>query len=161
LGLNIDAPSINSPSWRKRLIRYGPLVIWIAAIFFFSSTAASASETSRIIGPLLHFLFPSAPPETLQQYHFFIRKCAHVTEYAVLTIFALRSFSADPPLDRWKYVIAFGLAAMIAIADEVNQSFEPSRTSSPYDVLIDISGALLVILIALVVSTIRKSKGQV
>jgi len=40
-----------APSWRRRLWRYGPLGLWLAFIFFASTGALSAANTSRIIEP--------------------------------------------------------------------------------------------------------------
>ena len=144
LVLNSDQQVLFSrpPSWHSRLVRYAPLVFWVALIFFFSSTAASANQTSRIIGPILHFLFPSAPDETIQRYHFFIRKCAHFTEYGLLafwTIWALAR-SSHESLKKYRFLIAIIIVLVVASTDEFNQSFEPSRTSSPWDVLLDCIG---------------------
>lgn len=147
LVLNLPAPQpdhAHSPL-RRRLIRYGPLVFWIGLIFFFSSTAASASQTSRIIGPLLHFLFPSASPDLLQQYHFFIRKCAHLTEYALLVFWAIRAWQNSSYLlvRNYRFILAVVLVLVVASLDEFNQSFEPSRTSTPWDVGLDLVGGLI------------------
>lgn len=122
--------------------RYAPLMIWVALIFFFSSTAASANQTSRIIGPILHFLFPSASEETIQLYHFFIRKCAHFTEYALLACWSVRAFarSSDGALKRYRFLIALVIVLTVALIDEFNQSFEPTRTSSVWDVGLDFVG---------------------
>jgi VanZ family protein len=116
--------------------------LWIALIFFFSSTAASANQTSRIIGPILHFLFPSAPEVTIRQYHFVIRKCAHFTEYALLAFWAIRALakSPHPAFRRYRFLIAVAVVLVIASIDEFNQSFEPSRTSSIWDVGLDMIG---------------------
>jgi VanZ family protein len=97
----------------------------------------AANETSRIIRPLLEFLFPDALPETLSVYHGYIRKFAHFAEYAVLAIMAYRAVKP------WRaFLFSFLLVAVIAIADETNQSFINTRTASPYDVLLDISGGV-------------------
>jgi VanZ family protein len=137
-----QVPDHLKPSRRGLLFRYGPLVLWIALIFFFSSTAASASQTSRIIGPILHFLFPSTPEETIQQYHFFIRKCAHFTEYALLAFWAIWALtrSSHRSLKKYRFFIAVVIVLFIASIDEFNQSFEPSRTSSVWDVGLDLIG---------------------
>ena len=144
LVLNSDhsSHSLSRSSWPDRLIRYAPLLFWIALIFFFSSTAASANQTSRIIGPILHFLFPSSSDETLQQYHFLIRKCAHFTEYALLAFWAIWALtrSSHESLKKYRFLLAVLLVLVVASADEFNQSFEPSRTSSPWDVLLDCIG---------------------
>ncbi len=97
----------------------------------------SASETSRIIRPLLEFLFPDALPETLSVYHGCIRKFAHFAEYAVLAFLAYRAFKPWRP-----FLFSFLLVALVAVADETNQSFINTRTASPYDVLLDISGGV-------------------
>ena len=97
------------------------------------------NETSRFIRPLLEFLFPSADPDTLALYHGLIRKAAHVFEYAVLGILAVRAFRKT----QHRVVLASVLVVLIAFIDELNQSFNPSRTSTPWDVLLDVFGGLL------------------
>ena len=148
---------LNSSS---RTYRYAPLVFWVALIFFFSSTAASATQTSRIIGPILHFLFPSAAEDTIQQYHFFIRKCAHFTEYALLAFWTIRALanSSREPLRRYRFLVAVVLVLMVASLDEFNQSFEPTRTSSPWDVMLDCVGGATMSLIYWVVTRIYSTR---
>jgi VanZ family protein len=140
--LNVEVRSVNSSSWTRRLIRYGPFLAWICLIFFFSSTAASATQTSRIIGPLLHFLFPAASPDTLQQYHFLIRKCAHVTEYAILAFFTVRALARSNIafFSHFRFLIAVLVVLLIASLDEINQSYESTRTGTPWDVALDLAG---------------------
>jgi VanZ family protein len=86
------------------------------------------SKTSLVIRPILEFLFPGASEETLIAYHAFIRKCAHFTEYGILAFWALLA------------------VALVAAIDETNQSFNPARTGSPWDVLLDVSGGLTMLL---------------
>jgi VanZ family protein len=141
---------MNTGRWHKRLVQYGPLAGWIALIFFFSTTAASASKTSLIIEPILRFLFSSASAETIERYHFFIRKCAHFTEYALLAFWAVRAWASSTYriLTNNRYVLAIFLVLIVASLDEFNQSFEPSRTSTPWDVLRDcIGGSTMVLLL--------------
>ena len=144
LVLNSDDPKTSSSrnALRSFIFRYAPLLLWIGLIFFFSSTVASANQTSRIIGPILHFLFPSASPETIQQYHFFIRKCAHFTEYALLAFWSVLALgrSSNALLRNSRFLIAVAIVLVVASLDEFNQSFEPSRTSSIWDVGLDLIG---------------------
>jgi VanZ family protein len=142
----------------SRIYRYAPLVLWIGLVFFFSSTVASSNQTSRIIGPILHFLFPSAPEETIQNYHFFIRKCAHFTEYAILAFWGIRALaeSSKPSLRKYRFLIAVLIVFLIASTDEFNQSFEPTRTSSPWDVLLDCIGGATMSLVYWTISRGRK-----
>lgn len=140
--------TLKNKTRRGRLIRYAPLVLWAGVVLFASTGNASMAETSRFIRPLLHFLLPNAPEETLAVYHAYIRKCAHFTEYGLLGFFASRAFalSAIWFLRRFWYVFAFLFAALIASTDEYNQSFNPARTGSIYDVLLDCAGGLTIIL---------------
>src|SRR5262252_7451396 len=85
--------TLEYPKWRAMLIAYAPLVLWTLVVLGFSTGQASASETSIIIGPILRFLFPSASEDTIALYHGYIRKCAHFTEYSILTFFAWRAFT--------------------------------------------------------------------
>lgn len=104
-------------------------------------------QTSRFIRPLLHFLFPSAAEETITLYHGYVRKAAHFNEYALLSVLAVRAFarSASAVLRRYRLVLPVLLAAIIAITDEANQSLESSRSSSVWDVVLDISGAVAIV----------------
>ena len=125
---------------------YAPLVIWIGVIFFLSSGQGSMTRTSLIIRPILEFFFPSAPEETLLFYHGIIRKIAHFTEYAILGILACRAFAATDSVRKYFVLIAMGVVLLVAGSDEFNQSFNPERTGSPIDVLIDAAGGALAVL---------------
>jgi len=129
---------------RERFIRYAPLFVWIGVIFFLSSGQASMPETSRFIRPLLEFFFPSATPETLTVFHGYIRKFAHLAEYAVVGFFAARAFSTSSTEIVRKHWIVLSLALIFLIAglDEFNQSLNASRTGSIWDVFLDFAGGL-------------------
>ncbi|HKG81297.1 MAG TPA: VanZ family protein, partial [Pyrinomonadaceae bacterium] len=77
------------------LSRYLPLVAWLVFISYASSDSFSAGNTSRIIGPLILWLFPNTSPETLGIVHFVTRKIAHFTEYAILGFLAARAFRSS------------------------------------------------------------------
>jgi VanZ family protein len=141
--------------WLKR---YVPLVLWIGVIFFLSSGQGASGRTSLIIRPILEFLFPNAPEETLVFYHGAIRKCAHFTEYAVLGLLACRAFLPRFDSRLILAVISLGLVISIASLDEFNQSFNPLRTSSPYDVAIDISGGTVAILLYFFLTRNRRTE---
>jgi len=127
-------------------------------ILFLSTSQASMSNTSRFIRPLLEFLFPSASEETLILYHGYIRKLAHLTEYAGLAFWAFWAFSNSnlKNLRRLWFVFAFLLVLLIASIDEINQSYLTSRTGSLYDVLLDAAGGLIM-LIFLTLYRVRKN----
>ena len=131
--------------WRRRLWRYGPLAFWIAFICYASTAAMSAPQTSRIIGPLLTWLFPSITDAQLLAAHMAVRKLAHLTEYAILALLAARALltSSKEFLRRHWLAASFALAASLALLDELNQSFTPTRGGSIWDSLLDVTGASL------------------
>ncbi len=139
---------------RELILAYAPLFLWIGVIFFLSSNSGSMNETSRFIEPIVRLLFPSASTEEIRQYHGIVRKCAHFTEYAILAFFAVRAFKviARSYFKLAPFLIAIFLAAAVACADEFNQSFEASRTSSGLDVLLDIAGGATSLLVYFLVS---------
>lgn len=122
--------------------RYAPLAGWIGFIFFASTGAMSASNTSRIIAPLFKWLFPGISEAQLLFVHFTVRKTAHFTEYALLALLAARAFipSTRRRLRRGWFVAALALVAIVALLDEYNQSFNPARTGTIWDSLIDLAG---------------------
>jgi VanZ family protein len=135
------------------LTAYVPLIIWTFVVLGLGSGIGSMNETSRIIRPLLEFIFPPAAPETLAIYHGYIRKLAHFVEYAVLAFFAFRAFGPY----KHRYGLALALAASIAALDEFNQSLNPARTSSPWDVALDVAGAAFTIAIFALIAIRRRS----
>ena len=133
--------------WRGRFFRYAPFMLWIGVIFYLSSGNASMSNTSRFIRPLLEFLFPNTPEETLIVYHSYIRKLAHPTVYAILAFFAARAFSGslNKILQKRWFVVSLLTVFIVASLDELNQSFIASRTGNFRDILLDTAGGLVML----------------
>ena len=129
--------------------RYFPLIAWLAFISFASSDNFNAGNTSRIIGPLILWLFPNTSPETLAVVHYFTRKIAHFTEYAILGFLAARAFrtSPNPAINRRWFLICLAVVVVYALLDEYHQSFVPSRSASIVDSLIDTAGGLTALFI--------------
>ena len=148
--------------WRGRIIRYAPLILWIGLIMFLSSGQASMTNTSRFIRPLLNFLFPDALEETLNIYHGYIRKLAHVTVYSILAFWAFRAFFKSPQkiLREFWYVFAGILVLLVAAIDETNQSYLASRTGSIYDVMLDAAGGVSMILLIIFFRSLVKNYRQ-
>ena len=138
----------NQSIWR-RLFRYGPVLIWMGVIFYASSADFSADNTSRIIRPLLGWLFPSISSESFVLVHVITRKCAHFAAYAILAFLAARAFrssSTELLRSRW-FAAALVLVICYAFLDEFQQSFVPSRTASIYDSMIDVAGGTSLLLL--------------
>ena len=126
----------------RRLTPWLPAIAWAILISWASTDTFSASHTSQFIIAALHGLFPRASAETLDRLHFFIRKSAHFTEYFAFSFLLLRAIRGENRgwQLRWA-IVALAIAAGYSALDEFHQSFVPSRTASPWDSLLDTTGA--------------------
>ena len=135
---------------RSPLKYWLPLLIWLGVMFVGSTNLMSSEHTSRYIVPFLLWLKPGMSPSTIWIILVVVRKCAHVTEYAILALLLWRALRSIPVL-RAKTVILFGAVlmgcALFAASDEFHQTFVKSRTPSVRDVFLDIAGALVGLLI--------------
>ena len=135
-----------SPDMRSFLKDWLPVLIWLGLIFIGSTDLMSAEHTSRIIGPILRWFNPDISAAAIARVQFFVRKAAHLTEYAILAGLLWRALWRSG-LWTTKMSILFGVTllsgAFFAALDEFHQSFVRTRTSSIHDVWIDICGAAL------------------
>jgi VanZ family protein len=133
----------------RMFIKYWlPVVVWFCLIFGASADSGSVRHSSRLIGPLVRWLFPHLPPETVDSVVYFVRKCAHVCEYAVLAWLFWRAFRKPQKNDArpWSSKetwLALLCAAAYSTTDEIHQTFVPGRQGSVWDVLLDSTGAAL------------------
>jgi VanZ family protein len=138
----------------RRLARWWPAIAWAVLISVFSTGAFTSENTSRIIIPILHWLFPRATSDTLFLMHHVIRKCGHFTEYFVLSLLILRGIRAGRQEMRFVWLLAvIALVAGYATLDEFHQSFVPGRGGLELDdVLLDtLGGAAAQAIAALVI----------
>ena len=117
-------------------------ILWLIVIAIESTTWLSAHNTSRILYPLLHYLF-GLDHLRFDHWHFYIRKTGHVFGYGLLSFLLFRawretlpSMSAAKWTLRWAIVAVLG-TILVASLDEWHQSFIPTRTGTPQDVLLD------------------------
>ena len=103
----------------SRLSQWGPVVLWAAVIFAFSSVPSLGTD--------------------LGVWDTVLRKCAHATEYAILALLLYRALGRELPA----FLIGFGYA----ITDEVHQAFVRGRHASPFDVSMDAAGLVLGLLV--------------
>ena len=130
-----------------------PVLVWMVFIFIGSSDLLSAEHTSRFIGPFLRWFAADVSNATVASIQLVIRKCAHLTEYAILAALFYRALR----LHRARVLgAAFVFAGLYAALDEFHQSFVASRTGTAYDVMIDCAGAMIGLVIYRLIN--RKSK---
>ncbi|HEY6167635.1 MAG TPA: VanZ family protein, partial [Verrucomicrobiae bacterium] len=132
-----------------KFLRYWlPVLVWMSLMLSASTNAGAPRYTSRILNPLLQWLFPAMPAETRVVITIGIRKAAHLTEYAVLALLVWRALRhrKDSPAAGWNGRVAFAavaFAAAFASTDEFFQTFWSERSGSPKDVALDTFGAAL------------------
>jgi VanZ family protein len=131
---------------KMKILKYwGPVILWMGFTFLMSTNLFSSDNTSRIIEPMLKFLFPSMSPHHLRILHGIIRKLAHLTEYFVLSLLLFRAFKARSTEHHgWRWALfSLLVIAIFAAGDEFHQTFVSTRTPSVYDVGIDALGGIL------------------
>jgi VanZ family protein len=133
----------------RSFVKYWLLPLaWMSLIFLGSSDSHSYQHSSRLIEPLLHWLFPRMSQQRVETIHHLFRKCAHLTEYATFGLLLWRALRKPVRHDlrpwRWREAaIAVVIVFLYASTDEFHQRFVPSRTPLISDVLIDTSGAII------------------
>lgn len=133
------------PNTRWFLKYWLPVLVWMAVIFTASSDTHSYEHSSRIIAPLLYWLFPHISANTVDWIVFIARKCAHLTEYSVFALLLWRAFrrpQKDKPRPwNWREAcLVLLIVAAYAATDEFHQIFVPTRTPAVHDVIIDTLG---------------------
>jgi VanZ family protein len=124
-----------------------PVLFWMIVIFGASADSHSYEHSSRIVIPVLRWLFPHMPMWEMEHIHHFLRKCCHVLEYAIFGFLIFRAVNhSRNPLPAWSWPRVGGallLVFLYACSDEYHQSFVPTRTALFSDVCIDTAGGAL------------------
>jgi VanZ family protein len=137
-----------------------PVFIWLGVIFAGSTDIFSAEHASRYLVPFLRWLDPHISISTIATVHFALRKLGHLIEYAVLAALFWRALLSGTNLRARMSMLFVGVwvaCAIFAVSDEFHQSFVASRSMSPLDVMIDISGAAVGLAICVLCAN-RKSE---
>lgn len=123
---------------------WAPPIVWMAAIFYFSTDTFSGDNTGSLLEKIFSFIYPGIMQELLDSIHFYIRKAGHFTGYAILALLLFRACRSGARARwRWKWAIGSLLVVVFyALLDEYHQTFTRHRVGSIYDSLIDTSGAV-------------------
>lgn len=117
------------------------LLIWMGVIFFFSSLSGNGYSNPSLS-------------------YYMERKGAHVIEYALLMLLAVRFATAVFPREAFKKILL--LAGIFSITygavDELHQFFVPYRGARISDVLVDSLGVLLMGILLWLILDMRKRK---
>ena len=133
---------------RALLANWGPVALWAALIFYFSTAAFSAPQTSHVLGPALTWLFPDISLDRFESIHLVLRKLGHWSEYFVFALLVLRALRRQsygyPKLRHNAFTAA--IVFFYAVSDELHQLFVPGRSASLADVLLDSLGGICAII---------------
>ncbi|MBM4302493.1 MAG: VanZ family protein [Deltaproteobacteria bacterium] len=101
--------------------------------------------------------FVALTPAQLNLANFYLRKTGHVLAYGLMYFFWFRAFRGHANYGPWRACLwSLGCCLFYSSLDEGRQWFYPSRGSSVYDVLLDMSGAGLAALVTAAVWTPRR-----
>ncbi|MGB8481868.1 MAG: VanZ family protein [Acidobacteriaceae bacterium] len=136
---------------RALLSAWIPAAICVAMIAISSSDTFSADNTSSVFRPWFQNIFGPVANAVWVKLLYDIRKTGHFFGYGFVSVVFFRAWRMTFRLSRaYSAVTASLRAAAVALlstlavssADEFHQSFLPKRTGSPFDVLLDMCGAV-------------------
>ena len=121
-----------------------PVLLGIAVIAVESTEAFGSDRTSAPLRKIFEALFGYVSNASWGLIHHYLRKTGHFLGYGFIGLAWLRAWWMTLPGSH--FLPDAGLAllgtALVASCDEWHQSFLPNRTGTPWDVLLDCSGAL-------------------
>jgi VanZ family protein len=149
----------------RQFLKYWlPVLIWMAVIFGASADPQSHDRSRHIFRPILLWFFPHISDQEFEQIHLILRKCCHLTEYAILGLLVFRALShSKTGLPPWSWPRVGGVLLIVfvyAATDEYHQSFVPGRTALFSDVCIDTGGAAIGLLVWWIYHRLRTPKPQ-
>ncbi len=137
-----------------------PVVLGILMIVVESTEWFGADHTNGPLRLVYQAIFGTVSNAEWDVIHHYIRKSGHFIGYGLIGLAWLRAWWMSLPHSRFlpDAFLALMGTALIASADEFHQSFLPNRTSTPWDVLIDCSGAITLQLMVYIFMRINRPK---
>ena len=138
---------------KDKFFRLLLLITWVFTIFAFSLQTGSTSgglsdKVTKIVSYTFFCGIDKIPPvfldNILSSFGFLIRKCAHISEYAILFLIAFYAFKG-----RYKIIKGLILCIIIASLDELLQTFIALRNGNIIDVTIDTIGSFIGVFVVL------------
>ncbi|MFK7898840.1 MAG: VanZ family protein [Myxococcota bacterium] len=159
-----SAAQVKTARKRRRLILAWLFVLlWAGVIWQLGTDNFSLAETRESFWwPIVEWMIGDIDAVTRWKAHVWIRKSAHFIEYGILALLTFRAALLSVNKNRLATAgwTALFIVLALASADEARQAFSPVRTGSPYDVLIDLSGGVIVVLGLIFISRRMRSEGN-
>jgi len=139
-----------------------PVALGAALIAFESSPRFGTDHTSGPLRWIWQSIFGPVSNVHWELIHVCIRKSGHFVGYGMIGLAWLRAWKMSLPRMRMLFDIALAVlgTAVIASGDEFHQRFLPNRGSSPWDVLLDCCGAVIMCLLAWTIVRFSRPKLQ-
>ena len=137
-----------------------PVAVGVAVIMLESTEMLGSDHTSHPLRWIWEHLFGPASSAHWERIHHLIRKCGHFFGYGFIGVVWLRAWWMTLPHSRFldDAVLALLGTTLVASLDELHQAYLPNRTGSPWDVLIDCSGALTLQLVIYIYLRLARPK---
>jgi VanZ family protein len=137
-----------------------PVVIGILMIMVESTEWMGAEYTSTPLRTLFQAIFGHVTDAQWEMVHHIVRKSGHFVGYGLIGLAWLRAWWMTLPKSHFlpDALLALLGTALVATADEYHQSFLPNRTASPWDVLLDCSGAIALQLMVYILMRMTRPK---
>ena len=116
--------------------RYFPALLWAAQIYLFSSFSSPIDFLPRFLVRILWRTIIFG-----QRLFFYMGVVGHFVNFAILAFLLARAFIWKGPLKRKCLILAFSIACLYGVSDEIHQIFIPDRTFQVLDLLINSLGA--------------------
>jgi VanZ family protein len=163
-------PASEQADWRWWFSVWAPVAIAIVVICCESTSTFSSQNTSSWLRPIFERWFGAMTDSGWDSFHHYLRKTGHFVGYGTVGFTFLRAWLYT--LDRrgpatllsWRVessILAIFSTAIVASCDEFHQSFLPSRTGTPVDVLLDTAGAGTLCLLVWLVCWIKRTPAEV
>lgn len=157
-------------TWVRILLTALTLAVMVLIFFFSTETAEESDETSGVFTQqMIEMLYPDfdsySTEEQMTLYEslqYGIRKTAHFTEYAILGFLLRLCIESWFGKRGWLLQAAWLGGTLYAVTDELHQLTTDGRSGQWTDVLIDSSGVICGVLVAILILRIvhkRKVSG--
>ncbi len=152
--------SNNERGWMYWLSAWSPVAIGVGIILVESTELLGSDHTSGPLKWLFESFFGPVANARWDEIHHYLRKSGHFLGYGAIGLAWLRAWWMTLPHSRFLHDAFLALlgTALIASCDELHQSFLPNRTGTPWDALLDCSGAITLQLIVYLFMRIAKPK---
>ncbi|HEV2645909.1 MAG TPA: VanZ family protein [Acidobacteriaceae bacterium] len=143
-----------------------PVLLAVLVIAVESTDTFAAQHTSRWLRPIIERFFGTFKDASWELFHHYLRKTGHFVGYGMVAFTFLRAWLHSlarqdrRSLLAWRLessILAILCTATVATCDEIHQTFLPSRTGAPLDVLLDTAGATTLCIVIWLICWTRAS----